>query len=454
MALSTQLKKLSRKIAKKSATVGVFGVGYVGLPLACAFATAGYRTIAADNDRGKIQAIREGMSYVEDDYVRKVLPKLVSRKMIDARDGLSEAASASDISIIAVPTPLGANQEPDLSYVANVAESIAEGLQPGKLVILESSVYPGTTDLIVRPILERGGLMVGRDIALAHSPERIDYNNRKFGILNTPKVVGGVTPSCTRLAAALYEKILQAPVITVTNSASAEASKMLENTYRYVNIALVNELSGLFEKLGLDAWEVIAAASTKPFGFQPFYPGPGVGGHCIPKDPHYLAFRAQQVGVPLHLVELSAQINDSMAGLIVARLDQFLRSHGRTLAGSTAALLGLAFKANISDWRRSPSITLAEKLADSGAEVHAYDPFIRRVTVKGGILSSTRAWTEAIRGADILVLATAHSAFRKIKLSVVAKQMRAGAVVVDTRGFWTHWECKKVGLEYLGLGRP
>ncbi|MGA8903760.1 MAG: nucleotide sugar dehydrogenase, partial [Candidatus Bathyarchaeia archaeon] len=229
MTIPAPLMKLNRKIGRRNAVVGVFGAGYVGLPLACAFSKAGFKTIAGDNDPNKVLAIRAGKSYVEDEYVRKVLPTLVSKKALDASDDISEVASASDVAIIAVPTPLGANHEPDLSYVTSVAEVIGGELQAGKLVILESSVYPGTTNMIVKPILEKGGLRVGQDIALAHSPERIDYNNKKFGILNTPKIVGGVTPTCTRLAAALYEKVLKASVITVSNSATAEAAKMLEN---------------------------------------------------------------------------------------------------------------------------------------------------------------------------------------------------------------------------------
>jgi nucleotide sugar dehydrogenase len=303
--------------------------------------------------------------------------------------------------------------------------------------------------------LEKGGLRVGEEIALAHSPERIDFNNKKFNILNTAKIVGGVTPTCTELAAILYEKVLRAPVITVSNSATAEATKMLENTYRYVNIALVNELSTLFERLGLDEFEVIAAASTKPFGFQPFYPGPGVGGHCIPKDPHYLAFRAQQLGVTLKLVELSAQINDSMPQHIISRLDRFLADRRRSVRGSKAALLGLAFKPDVSDWRRSASIALAQKLSDLGADVRAYDPFIRAVTLDNGqALHSTTTLSQAIKDANILVLATSHSAFRKIRLGRIARQMQPKAVVVDTRGFWTAGECQKAGLDYVGIGRP
>jgi UDP-N-acetyl-D-glucosamine dehydrogenase len=453
MKTNLPMATLLQRISRKSAIVGIFGVGYVGLPLACAFAAAGFKTIAADTDRAKVLAIRDGRAYVEDAYVKKILPKLSSSKRLQAEYDISHVASTCEVGIIAVPTPLTANQ-PDLSYVQKVIKTLAGDLRPGKLIVLESSVYPGTTENVLKPILEKTGLRAGHDFALAHSPERIDYHNKNFGILNTPKVVGGVTPTCTNAAVALYKKILRAPVIRVSSAGAAEATKMLENTYRYVNIALANELSGLFEKLGLDAFEVIVAASTKPFGFQPFYPGPGVGGHCIPKDPHYLAFSARQVGVTLRLVELSAQINDGMVNHILERIEQLLVGQSKTLKGSKATILGLAFKADVSDWRRSPSITLAERLGDAGAQVSAYDPLIKRVDTETGKLVSARTLNESLRGSEILILATPHSAFRKIKLSGVAKQMRTGGVIVDTRGFWTRSECEKVGLNYLGIGRP
>jgi len=426
----------------------------VGLPLSCASAMAGFKTIAADSDHAKVVAIREGKTYVEDEYVRRNLPKLSSSKRLQAEYDISHVASTCEIGIITVPTPLTANQQPDLSYVLTVVETLAKELRPGKLIVLESSVYPGTTEKVLKPTLESTGLQAGRDFALAHSPERIDYHNKKFGILNTPKVVGGITPACTHAAVALYKKILRAPIIPVSSASAAEASKMLENTYRYVNIALANELSGLFEKLGLDAFEVIAAAATKPFGFQPFYPGPGVGGHCIPKDPHYLAFSARQVGVTLRLVELSAQINDGMVTHILNRLERMLADQGRALKDTKATILGLAFKADVSDWRRSASITLAERLEDSGAQVSAYDPLISTVDTERGKLISARTLNESLRDSDILILATPHSAFRKIKLSDVAKQMRMRGIIVDTRGFWTRPECEKAGLNYLGIGRP
>lgn len=448
------LKDLSALIASKRAKVGIFGVGYVGLPLACAFAQAGFKTIAGDSDSEKIDAIRKGSSYLEDDYVLESLPGLVKSKILETEPDASRLASIVDFAIITVPTPLNENREPDLSFVIEVTRNIADEISPGKFVILESTVYPGTTDEILRPILEREGLRAGKDFGLAHSPERIDYNNKKYPILRIPKVVGGVTPLCTQIASELYAQILKAPVVPVSSARVAEATKMLENTYRYVNIALANELAILHEKLGLDFFEVVAAASTKPFGFQPFYPGPGVGGHCIPKDPHYLAFRARQVGETLRFVKLSAEINDGMIDHIITRLEARLRNLGRSLRGSRAVLLGLAYKADASDWRRSPSITLYERLADLGVEIAAYDPLVQSVPTSRGTLKAARDLDESTKNAEILILVTPHTVFREIDLRKLATNMHPGAIIMDTRGFWSPTECQLTGFNYLGLGRP
>ncbi len=280
------LNSIRARVCSKTAVVGVFGVGYVGLPLACAFADVGFKTIAGDTDSLRINQIRAGIGYVEDHYTKNNLARLVSSGRLEATSDLHSVASLSDFSIIAVPTPLTEMDEPDLSCVVEVAEIIAEELRVAKFVILESSVYPGATDEIVKPILERQGLRAGYDFGLAYSPERIDYGNTT-SLVDIPKVVGGENVTCTEIVSELYSQILHAKIIPVSNIRTAEATKMLENTYRYVNIALINELAIAYEKLGVDIFETINAAATKPFGFQPFYPGPGVGGHCIPKDPHY-----------------------------------------------------------------------------------------------------------------------------------------------------------------------
>jgi len=453
MTDGNSLDEMRDMIASKTARIGIFGAGYAGLPLACAFAQAGFATIAGDSDPEKIRAIRAGISYVEDDYVLSSLPRLVSSGTLEADSDISRIASLAHFAIIAVPTPLNDRKEPDLSSVIKASEIISKEIRRGKFVILESSVYPGTTDEVVRPILEKSGLKAGKDFGLAHSPERIDYGNRKFGILDIPKVVGGVTPLCTQIACELYRSVLRAPVVPVSDTRTAEATKMLENTYRFVNIALVNELSTFFEKLELDSFEVIAAAATKPFGFQAFYPGPGVGGHCIPKDPQYLAYKARQVGLRLRLVELSAEINDRMVDHITGRLEENLARQGRSISGSKAVVLGLAFKADVSDSRRSPSIALIERLADRGIHVEAYDPLVRSVRTKRGELFSAESLERCAEGADILVLATPHALFRHIDLKKLSARMRPNPVMVDTRGFWSRAECESAGFDYLGLGR-
>jgi len=448
------LEALRRKVATKTARIGIFGAGYVGLPLACAFAEAGFKTVAGDSDAEKVLAIRKGSSYVEDEYVLRCIRDLVRSKMLEAENDMARLASIVDFAIITVPTPLNDRKEPDLSCVIKVTEDIAREIRPGRFVILESTVYPGATDEVLKPILERSGLHAGVDFGLAHSPERIDYNNKRYSILKIPKVVGGVTPLCTKIASELYAKVLQAPVVPVSSARVAEASKMLENVYRYVNIALVNELAILHEKMGLDIFEVIAAASTKPFGFQPFYPGPGVGGHCIPKDPYYLAYKARQVGESLRLVESSTEINDGMVNHIIVRLETKLASLGRSTRGSKAVLLGLAFKADASDSRKSPSITFAERLTDLGMEVTAYDPLVRSVPTNKGTLSSAEDLEKSAKNSEILILVTPHTVFKAIDLKKLAANMRPGAVVVDTRGFWSPAECESAGFSYLGLGRP
>jgi len=448
------LANLTGLISSRRASVGVFGAGYVGLPLACAFAEAGLKTYAGDTDREKVREILRGHCYVEDDYVKELLPGLVASGVLTAEHDTARLAAIVDFAIITVPTPLDERRDPDLTNVVKVAETIAEELRPGKFVILESSVYPGTTEQVVKPILEEGGLRAGQHFGLAFSPERIDYGNAEWNIKNTPKVVGGVSPLCTRIAAELYGTAVQAQIVPVSDMRTAEATKALENTYRYVNIALVNELAILCEKLGIDFFEVVVAAATKPFGFQAFYPGPGVGGHCIPKDPHYLLYRARQVGHSLRLVEASAQTNDHMIDHTIERLENRFEAQGRNLRGLKAALLGLAFKGNVSDTRSSPSIVMAERLMGFGVEVSAYDPFVQKVTTKNGTMISAESLESAIRKADIMVLMTPHAAFREIDLKKLRASMQPGAIVIDTRGFWSPSECKRAGFEYLGIGRP
>jgi nucleotide sugar dehydrogenase len=412
--------------------------------------------MASDTDHFKILSIRRGSSYVEDEHVRTVLPALVRSGMLSAEDDIAHLASRADFSIITVPTPLNDLGEPELSHVIGATEAIANTLSPGKFVILESSVYPGATEEVLRPILERGGLRAGLHFGLAHSPERINYGPAAGGlsIVDIPKVVGGVTPLCTQIATELYASVLRARVVPVSDTKTAEATKMLENTYRYVNIALVNELAILHEELGIDFFEVISAASTKPYGFQPFYPGPGVGGHCIPKDPRYLSHKARQVGQSLRLVDLATEINRGMADHIIRKLEATLQSRGKTLRNANVAILGIAFKENVSDTRNSPSIALSERLEQVGARVSMYDPFVREASTKTGALLSAYSLETAVENAEVLILVTPHAVFKQIDLKRLIVRVRPGATIVDTRGFWSPSECRAAGFNYLGLGRP
>jgi nucleotide sugar dehydrogenase len=453
---NSSMDYLAQFLESREAKIGVFGAGYVGLPLACAFADVGFKTLACDSDAARIVAIRDGRTYVEDDYVRQNLARLVKTGRLGADDDIGRAAETSDFVIVAVPTPLKSERGldwPDLSYVTGVCEAIARKIKQGKFIILESSVYPGATEEVVRPILEQGGLRAGIDFGLAYSPERIDYGNRRYRFVDIPKVVGGVNPACTRIAASLYHTVIRARIVEVKDTRTAEAVKMLENTYRYVNIALANELAILHEHLDVDFYEVIEAASTKPFGFEPFYPGPGVGGHCIPKDPHYLCYSARKVGMPLRLISLSQDINEGMVDYVIGRLENYLRRNRRSMRSLRVAILGLAFKRDVSDTRNSPSIKLAERLIELGAEVKAYDPLVRSISVGTRSLTSGRDLNEAVEGVDVLVLATPHTSFREIDLTRLKSHTNSNAVILDTRGFWSPSECKIAGFDYVGLGR-
>src|SRR5437870_5884750 len=325
---------LADRISSKNATVCIIGLGYVGVPLAVASAQAGFDVLGVDVDGSKVEQLHRGVCYVEDKYSEELLPSLVSAGKIKAYAKLSEAVPQSDIVIVCVPTPLKKDGDPDLSFLKSVAKSLASQLTHYKLIVIESTSYPGTTQEVFQPLLERGGKAAGKDFALVYSPERIDYGNASFGVRSIPKVVGGVDEESTRLGAAFYTAILQAKVVTVSGPSVAEATKMLENVFRYVNIALVNELAVLHETLGVDFIEAIDAAATKPFGFMAHYPGPGVGGHCIPKDPFYLVFKAKQAGFALRLVSASKAVNKMMPVHTIERLAMALKTGKKNITDS------------------------------------------------------------------------------------------------------------------------
>lgn len=451
--LTDTSSQLLERIDSRTAVVCVVGLGYVGVPLSVAAATAGFKVIGADVDRKKVDQINMGVCYVEDSYSEKHLPSLVQAGKIRATTSLEEGAKLAGIVIICVPTPLDKKGDPDLSYVKSVSRNLSRQLSSFKLIVLESTSFPGTTEKIVQPLLERGAKKVGEDFALAYSPERIDYGNPKFNVTSIPKVVGGIDEASTKLGARFYGAILQAPVISVSSPAVAEATKMLENTFRYVNIALVNELAVLHESLGVDFIEAIEAAATKPFGFMAHYPGPGIGGHCVPKDPFYLVHVAKKAGLRLRLISAATAVNKMMPVHVVERLVRVLKRNRKNLRGIRVALWGLAYKGQVKDTRRSPAIEIL-KLLRKKFKIQVYDPFVPSVRVNGITYESSRTPEESVKGADCILITTNHNMFREVELSKLAPLMKDTPILFDTRGIRSRKECERAGFSYLGTGRP
>ena len=385
--------------------VGIVGLGYVGLSLAVAFAEVGLEVVGLDTDAKKVANIDSGISYVEDVSSEKLGSYVDSGKLraTTEHDALSEA----DAVVICLPTPLDKHQVPDLSAVVTGVEAISQCLKPGALVVLESTTYPGTTRELVMPILERDGRRVGEDFSLAFSPERIDPGNRQHTVRNTPKVVGGVTEECTRRARELYGRIVE-DIHEVSTPESAEMSKLLENIFRGVNIALVNELAVLCDRMGIDVWEVIDAASTKPFGFVPFYPGPGLGGHCIPIDPFYLSWRAHAYDTTTQFIELAGRVNVSMPYHAANRVVRALNDEGKAVKGSRVLILGVSYKPDIADLRESPSLKILELLRRTSIDVRYHDPYVPVLPEWG--LSSVELTEEELRATDCVAIATDHTA--------------------------------------------
>ena len=399
---------LEQRLRNKSALLGVIGLGYVGLPLAVEKAKAGYRVIGFDVQPHKVDMVNQGINYIGD-VVDEDLAEIVKAGMLTATSDFSRISELDCVSIC-VPTPLDRYQQPDLSYVKSTAETIAKHMHRDMLIVLESTTYPGTTEELLRPILENGGLKCGIDFFLAFSPERVDPGNRIYKTKNTPKVVGGVTPTCTELAATLYESVLEAEVFKASSPAVAEMEKILENTYRNINIGLINELAMLCDKMGINIWEVIEAAKTKPYGFQAFYPGPGLGGHCIPLDPYYLSWKAREYGFHTSMIEASMMINDRMPEYCVERAARILNKVKKPLNGSQVLVLGVAYKQGIDDYRESPAIKVIDHLEERGAEVVFFDPYIKEYKHEGKVKRGADALTkELIESADLVMVTTAHT---------------------------------------------
>ena len=416
------------RIQSRRAKTGVIGLGYVGLPLAVEFGRAGFVTTGVDLDAMKVDAINDGRSYIDDVPTAEVASLRAAGRLSASTN--FDALRELDTVNICVPTPLRKTKDPDLSFIVASAEEIAKRLKPGMLIVLESTTYPGTTDELVLPILEKSGLRGGKDFFLAFSPERVDPSNRSFNTHNIPKVIGGLTADCTAVASALYEGAIST-IVPVSSPRVAEMVKLLENTFRAVNIGMVNELALMCDRMGIDVWEVVKAAATKPFGFMPFYPGPGLGGHCIPVDPFYLSWKAKQSGFEARFIELAGAVNGAMPHYVVSLIADALNTVRLPMNGSTVLLAGVAYKRDVDDIRESPALDLLHLLKQRGARLSYSDPHVPRlpgVAWPGGIdLEHVDLAAVAPGAYDCVVVVTDHSAFDYLQLQRVAK------VVVDTR---------------------
>ncbi|MBS3975505.1 MAG: nucleotide sugar dehydrogenase [Syntrophomonadaceae bacterium] len=412
------------KIRNKTAQVAIIGLGYVGLPLAVLFAQKGFRVMGIDNDPVKIGLLRQGRSYIRDVDEKELAP-LVARGQLAATASDEELAEA-DVIIICVPTPLNEAREPDITLLRIALGTSARHLRPGQLVILESTSYPGTTEEIALPLLEQTGLQAGSGFFLAYSPERVDPGNLSYSIENIPKVVSGFTPLCREIAALLYSQVVS-QVVEVSSPKVAEMTKLLENTFRSVNIALVNELAMVAHQLDIDIWEVIKAAGTKPFGFMPFYPGPGVGGHCLPVDPIYLAWKAKSQNIYPKLVELASQINCHMPGYVVDRVAGLLNRSCRPVKGAKILLLGVTYKRDVEDIRESPALEIISLLLKKEALVFFHDPYVVRLKVSDKQLDRVALTSEVVAGQDLVVIVTDHSFYDYTWLAENAR------LIFDTR---------------------
>ena len=422
--MSTKARLLER-LNQREAVIGIVGLGYVGLPLAVEFAEAGFSVIGLDVAADKVAQLNRGESYIPDIPTSQVKPLVMSGKLCATTD--YEDLRRADAISICVPTPLRKTKDPDMSYVIQAVDAIAAICHEGLLIILESTTYPGTTEEIIVPRILQNGFTVGGDVFVAFSPERIDPGNAHYGVRNTPKVVGGVTPACNEVVMALYSTAVN-QVVPVSSPTVAEMVKLLENTFRAVNIGLVNEMALMCDRLGVDVWEVIEAAATKPFGFMPFYPGPGLGGHCIPVDPHYLSWKLKTLNYTARFIELASEINTSMPLYVMDKITNALNDDGKAVRGSRVVVLGVAFKRNVDDVRESPALDVLQLLHDKGATVQYHDPYVPRVRLNDDLTMHNTPYSEALlHEADCVVIITDHSTF---DWQHVVDHSR---VIVDTR---------------------
>lgn len=423
--INTEWKNtLLDRIASKTARAGVVGLGYVGLPLAVEMAQAGFEVVGLDVDPIRVETIQSGRSYIAD-VPSAFVSKLVTSGKLHATTSFDELHQLDTVNIC-VPTPLRKTRDPDLSYIMSVIREIIPRLRPGQLIILESTTYPGTTEEVLFPAIQEAGFKVGKDVFLAFSPERVDPGNIKYKTKNVPKVVGGITPYCTDVAVRFYRQFVQ-KVTPVTSTKVAEMVKLLENTFRSVNIALVNEMALMCNKMRIDVWEVIHAAGTKPFGFMSFSPGPGIGGHCIPIDPVYLSWKAKINGFEPRFIDLAGQINASMPEFVVSRMSNLLNERQKCLFGAKILLVGIAYKKDVNDLRESPALDVAKLLLERGSDIMFYDPYIQQVTLGGRHYHRVGLEDEVLQGCDMVVILTDHSS---IDYARIVKQ---ASLIFDTR---------------------
>jgi UDP-N-acetyl-D-glucosamine dehydrogenase len=418
-------EELLRRIESREARIGIVGLGYVGLPLAVEFAEAGFTVVGVDVTEEKVTMLNNGESYVGDVPSERLAPLVKNGKFIASVD--YGALSDVDAVSICVPTPLRKTKDPDMSYVIKAVDSVTTIAHDGMLIVLESTTYPGTTEELIEPKLRDEGFIIGEEIFIAFSPERIDPSNPTYGVRNTPKVVGGVTPACTEVTVALYETAVN-QVVSVSSPTAAEMVKLLENTFRAVNIGLVNEIALMCDKLGINVWEVIGAAKTKPFGFMPFYPGPGLGGHCIPIDPLYLSWKLKTLNYTARFIELASEINTSMPAYVVAKIADALNEDGKSVKGSKVVVLGVAYKRDVDDMRESPALDVLHLLIQKGAHVSYHDPHVPSLRLEDGHPLESQAYSDnLLAGADCVVIITDHTAIDWAHVTRTAK------VVVDSR---------------------
>jgi UDP-N-acetyl-D-glucosamine dehydrogenase len=424
---------LAEKIRTRAARVGVVGLGYVGLPLAVEYADAGFHVTGIDLSEGKVERINAGESYIPD-VPSSAIERLTANGKLRATTDFSTIRDLDTINVC-VPTPLRKTKDPDMSYIIAACEEIAKYFHPGMLVILESTTYPGTTDELVLPMLEKSGLKVGEDFFLCFSPERVDPGNAKFKTKNIPKVVGGTTPACTSLGSLFYSQALET-VVPVSSTQVAEMVKLLENTFRMINIGLVNEMAIMCDGMGINVWEVIEAAATKPFGFMPFFPGPGLGGHCIPIDPFYLSWKTKQSGIEARFIELAGYINGQMPHFVVTKVQNALNDVGKPVKGSKIHIYGVAYKRDIDDVRESPALDIIHLLQKRGATISFSDPHVPQIRLENGTMLAENP--AAFRSADCAVIVTDHSSFDYKAL------VEEASLIVDTRNALKGFQSGKI----------